>query len=92
MPGQSVSERTARTVAAVLAFVAEGHTLTGGAFRSHVARLVAFLKSLREVPDPKIINLAIKAAETGNSPSGDWLALARESSVPWGRLEKTLKG
>lgn len=36
MPGDSPDVRAARTVAAVLAFVAHGHTLTVGAFRLHV--------------------------------------------------------
>jgi hypothetical protein len=92
MPGKDVSERIARTVTVVLAFVAEGHTLTGGPFRSHMARLVAYLKSVRQVPAQvqEVMNLAIKAAETGTAPPGDWLALAHGANIPWIELEKTL--
>jgi hypothetical protein len=90
MPGQSAPERAARSIAALLAFVASGHTLTSGAFRSHVARLVQYLKSTGEVPDRKILDVAIRAAGTGKVPPGDWLAMARTSSVPWRQVEKAL--
>jgi hypothetical protein len=91
MPGQGVVERAARSVAALLAFVAAGHTLTTGAFRSHVARLVEYLKPVREVPDRSIIDLAIQAAGTGKVPSGEWLELARIPRIPWTRIEKSLR-
>ena len=91
MPGQGVLERAARSVAALLAFVAAGHTLTTGAFRSHVARLVEYLKPVREVPDRSIIDLAIQAAGTGKVPSGEWLELARIPRIPWTRIEKSLR-
>jgi Ca-activated chloride channel family protein len=87
MPGQSAPERAARSVAVLFAFVAAGHTLTGGTFRSHVARLVEYLKSLNR----QIFDAAIRAAGTGNVPPGDWLAVARDSSVPWRQVEKALK-
>ena len=90
MPGGAASERAARSVAALLAFVAAGHTLTTGAFRSHVARLVEYLKSIGEIPDRKVIDLAIRAAASGKVPAGDWLAIARKASVPWRQLEKAL--
>ena len=91
MPGQNVLERAARSVAALLAFVAAGHTLTTGAFRSHVARLVEYLKPVREVPNRSIIDLAIQAADTGKVPSGEWLELARIPRIPWTRIEKSLR-
>ena len=88
MPGQNPSERSARSVALLLAFVAAGHTLTTGAFRSHVARLVQYLTSLNR----KIFDVAIQAARTGNVPPGDWLAAARDSGVPLMiEVEKALK-
>lgn len=90
MPGPSAPERAARSVAVLLAFVASGHTLKNGAFRRHVARLVQYLKSLGEVPDRKIVDAAIRAAGSGKVPPGDWLAMARTSSVAWGQLEKAL--
>jgi hypothetical protein len=93
MPGESDSARAARSVAAVLAFVAAGHTLTVGAFRTHVARLVAFLKSVGGVSDREraLIERAIEAASSGSAPDGDWLALARGSGAQWKRIEKALK-
>jgi hypothetical protein len=77
MPGSNASERAARSVAALLAFVSAGHTLTNGAFRSHVARLAEYLKSTK-VPDRTAIDLALAAARSGKVPSGDWLTTARE--------------
>ena len=55
MPGDDLGARAGRTIAAVLAFGAGGHTLSTGAFRLHVTRLVGFLKSVsvmseREAP------------------------------------------
>jgi hypothetical protein len=87
MPGRNGAERAARSVAVLLAFVAAGHTLTTGALRSHVARLVQYLTSLNR----KIFDVAIQAASTGEVPPGDWLAIARDSSVPWMQVEKALK-
>jgi hypothetical protein len=78
-------------VAALLAFVTAGHTLTSGAFRLHVARLVEYLKPVREVPDRSVIDLAIQAAGTGKVPSGEWLELARTPRIPWTRIEKSLR-
>lgn len=89
MPGGNDEVRAARTVAAVLAFVAEGHTLTRGAFRLHVQRLVAFLQSLAvtKVIAKRWIERAIVAASTGSAPAGEWLALACRPNTGWRRLE-----
>ena len=91
MPGDNVSERAARSVASLLAFVAAGHTLRTGAFRSHVARLVEYLQPLHEVPDSGLIEVAIQAAGTGEVPLGEWLELARIPHIPWARIEKSLR-
>ena len=91
MPGKDISERAARSVTVLLAFVAAGQTVSSGPFRSHVGRLVEFLELARDVPDRKIIELAISAAATGKVPAGDWLALARGSAIGWGRVEKELR-
>jgi hypothetical protein len=48
MPGKSESERAAATFIALACFAAEGHTEKRGAFRSHVKRLVRYLKGLRK--------------------------------------------
>jgi Ca-activated chloride channel family protein len=86
MPGQSESERRARSVAAVFAFVAGGHTLTSGAFRSHVARLVEFLKSAGGIAKDEraAIDRAIEAASSGKAPAGDWIEIARGRAVTGG--------
>ncbi len=93
MPGDSAPARAARSVAAVFAFVAGGHTLTRGAFRAHVARLVAFLESLGGLSDRELacVGRAIAAASTGSAPDEDWLALSRSSGMLWGRIAEVLK-
>jgi Ca-activated chloride channel family protein len=47
MPGKDADERASATLIALLAFVSNGHTAKTGAFRSHVARLTAFLDQTR---------------------------------------------
>jgi ABC-type proline/glycine betaine transport system substrate-binding protein len=93
MPGDSPDVRTARTIAAVFAFVAEGHTLTTGAFRLHVTRLVGFLKSRSVASDQhnRLIQRALDAASTGKAPAGEWLALAHEAGTRWQQIEAALK-
>jgi len=69
MPGKSVSERVSKTVAALHAFVKEGHTMTSGPFRSHVKRLVEYLESVRGL-SPKLqgaVKIAIETARTGTA-------------------------
>src|ERR1700722_11085043 len=68
--GTETATRTARTIAAALAFVAAGHTLTVGAFRLHITRLVEFLKSRIVAADMEmlLIERAIDAASTGKVP------------------------
>ncbi len=92
MPGSTLSERAARTVAAVLAFASEGHTATAGPFRSHVARLVGFLKSIRGLApeEQSIVERAIDAARNGAIPSGNWLTLASLAKPSWQKLERSL--
>jgi len=92
MPGDSPGVRAGRTIAAVLAFVAHGHTLTLGAFRLHVTRLVGFLKSLRVASDMerRMIERAIDSASTGTIPPDQWLVLAREPDTQWKQIEEAL--
>lgn len=89
MPGAEHSERVTRSIAALLALVSAGNTLTTGAFRSHVARLAEFLKAA-SVADRKPIEVALAAALSGKVPPGHWLAIARTPGVPWRKLEKAL--
>jgi Ca-activated chloride channel homolog len=92
MPGDSLSIRAGRTIAAVLAFVAAGHTLTGGAFRLHVTRLVGFLKSLKVGSDreARLIDAALEAASTGKAPAVQWLSLALQPGTRWEDIEAAL--
>ena len=84
--------------AAVLAFVAEGRTLTMGAFRLHVTRLAKFLKSLTAASDnapsdkeARLIEKALDAASTGIGPAGKWLVLARKPGTGWKQIAEALK-
>jgi hypothetical protein len=92
MPGESPTVRAARTIAAILAFVAEGHTLSAGAFRLHVTRLVRFLESLRVASgrEARLIDTALGAASTGKAADGQWLSLARDPGTGWNHNEAAL--
>jgi hypothetical protein len=94
MPGKSPEARASATLAGLLAFLAHGHTPSTGAFRSHVARMVAFLKSLRGLDTRRrqLVDRAIAAARNGHAPSGNWLELARSGGDFWQDLEKELAG
>jgi len=92
MPGETASVRVGRTIAALLAFVAAGHTASSGAFRSHVARLVEFLRRASGVPagEQRVIDRALAAADAGKAPGGGWQALAAAPSANWKEIEKAL--
>lgn len=93
MPGDTVEQRAARTIAALLAFVAEGHTPGTGAFRRHVARIVKFLQSLNPASDreKRLIERALDAAAAGTAPEGEWLVLADASGTGWAQIREALK-
>jgi Ca-activated chloride channel family protein len=91
MPGKTDAVRAARTVAAILAFAGEGHTLTSGAFRLHVRRLVEYLKSLKPTDsEARLIEVALEAAATGKAREASWLALARDPATQWQQIEAVL--
>lgn len=92
MPGQTASIRAARSIATVFAFAAEGHTATSGPFRSHIGRLIAFLKNITGVTagERALIDRAIQLASFGSVPSGDWLGMARKDNPLWSRIENAL--
>jgi hypothetical protein len=48
MPASKESDRAAATLIALACFAIEGHTEKRGAFRSHVQRLVRYLKGLHK--------------------------------------------
>jgi len=88
MPGATEEERVQATILALLAFLAEGHTERSGAFRSHVARLVAYLDTVTHVHP--VVGGIVALARQGRPLEGDW---ARQSPGPafWARLEETLR-
>jgi hypothetical protein len=90
MPGRNADDRGSAGAVALLAFVVNGHTPSSGAFRTHVARLMKFLQSLAGLNAAKrgLLDQALSAAQTGKSPSGDWLILARSGGDRWGALAK----
>jgi hypothetical protein len=90
MPGDRLETRVARSVAALLAFVANGTTVNHGPFRLHARRLVAFLESLRSCPDPALVRAAIDAASTGKRIPGEWLKTAHDPEADWDRIADAL--
>jgi hypothetical protein len=90
--GDSRGVRAGRTIAAIFAFVAEGHTRSAGAFRLHVERLVRFLKSIgaESETERRVMEKALETASRGNVPPGQWLALANESGTRWKQIEAAL--
>jgi Ca-activated chloride channel family protein len=93
MPGDTPSARAGRTIAAVLAFVAAGHTPAEGAFRSHVGRLVAFLQSMAGVStrEKALIERALQSVAAGIAPPANWQKLASSPAPSWKDLEKALR-
>jgi hypothetical protein len=59
MPGQDETERILKTLLALLAFAAEGHSASSGPFRAHMRRMLEFTES--RLPGP----LAPGKAEAG---------------------------
>jgi hypothetical protein len=90
LPGKEISNRAARSAAALLAFVAAGHTERQGAFRLHVQRLLAFLQSLACIAtiQSELIRAVIASAQSGKAWEGDWLNLARAGRGIWPALRK----
>ena len=90
MPGKDAEARAGASIAALFAFLSHGHTPTSGAFRSHVSRLVAFLKSLQGLSPKRqaLVDAALDRAAKGRSPAGDWLATTRAAGNPWKQIAK----
>jgi Ca-activated chloride channel family protein len=85
MPGDTPAARAARTVAAIFAFAAEGHTLGSGPFRLHLRRLIDYLKAV--VPQSDAQKRALAAALAGKAPKGEWVRLARQNRTRWSDIE-----
>jgi hypothetical protein len=92
MPGKNRESRAIATIIAVLTFLSHGHSPGGGAFRSHVARLVSFLKSLTGLSgqQQEVIDAVIELARKGTAPAGDWITLARTSGNHWKEVERRI--
>ena len=85
MPGQDEKQRVTRSIAALYAFISHGHTPGTGAFRSHVARLLEFLKNSDNLhaTEKRIVERVFAAASTGHAPTGEWLTIAQRKVVSW---------
>jgi len=92
MPGKNRESRASATVIALLAFLSQGHTDTRGAFRSHVGRLVSFLKSLTSLPSlqQQIVDAVIELAYRGTAPVGEWITLAHTPGNHWYEVERSV--
>jgi hypothetical protein len=92
MPGENAELRASATVIALLAFLSQGHTPTRGAFRSHVARLVSFLKSLTglSIHQQQVVEAVIEMARKGTTPAGKWITLARTAGMHWREVESVV--
>lgn len=77
LPGKDHDERWVTTAIALFCFLAEGHTATSGAFRAHVRKLIAFLKTAASTPTDARKYRLVELAEEITVPSGAWLGLAR---------------
>jgi Ca-activated chloride channel family protein len=73
MPGRNEEERIWASLITLLCFQAEGHTMTSGTFRSHAARLAAFLDS--RAGDP-LVRKAVERVKKGSGVPGEWTTLA----------------
>jgi hypothetical protein len=93
IPGQDSASRAAASVIALMAFVSQGHTPTRGAFRSHVARLVTFLKSLSGLSSrqQQLVAVVVECAHKGIAPAGDWLGLVLKPGDPWKEVESLVR-
>ena len=89
MPGKTADARAGATLTALLAFLSQGHTMSSGAFRSHVTRLVQFLRALSGLSERhhRVTAEVLGKAGVGESVPGDWLRLAQKAGDPWKALE-----
>jgi hypothetical protein len=90
LPGKNTSDRAARTAAVLLAFVAAGQSENEGAFRLHVHRMMAFLRSAAglSTAENDVIRAVLQAASSGTPWEGDWVEVARGRWGVWRALRK----
>ncbi len=95
MPGSTDHERILATLLALLRLLEEGHSLTSGAFRVHVQRLVAFLEA--RIPTlgeerKKIAAAVVEMAKAGESVPGEWTATqAANAAAQWRQIQRALR-
>jgi hypothetical protein len=90
LPGNNPDSRAGATIVALLAFLSQGHTATNGVFRSHVSRLVRFLKSLNGL-SPNHQQLLATVVTLNSAPPGDWLNLTKTSGDHWKQIARAVK-
>ena len=77
MPAQDDEERWVATATVLLCFLEKGHTAKSGAFRTHVNKLVAFLKAAPSTAADKLKRQLVEQVEKGCDLSGNWQERAR---------------
>ncbi len=96
MPGKNDFERVVRSLAAVLAFMIEGHTAMAGAFRAHVQRLMRFLETSAFPSLAATDRLALSEvlAWIKKRPKPTWKTselLAWNETEAWERIRQTVR-
>ena len=83
MPGKDASDRLLKTLIALLAFAAMGHTPDSGPFRMHLDRMLRFVES--NLPGRlsrrrrKAATAVVEAVKAGATPNAFWKLVARET-------------
>lgn len=92
MPGRDAEARAIATITVLFAFLSRGHTASKGAFRMHVARLMAFLESLKglSAEQQKVVSAVLDRSRRGAAPRGDWAALAGQPGDHWTEVEQAV--
>lgn len=95
MPGGTDAERYTRSFIALLFFVQNGHTLTAGAFRTHVRKLLEYLDAFPAdrrgrgkverlladlVRDWGGLDEILRRIRSGETPPGDYSALVKQTT------------
>jgi hypothetical protein len=87
MPGTNEEERVLSTVLALLCFLSEGHSEKAGAFRSHVKKLVSYLRSVED--QYPTLRIVLTLAARGESLPGDWFERSPTREL-WKEIEQAL--
>jgi Ca-activated chloride channel family protein len=103
--GKTEEERVLATILALLHFLAGGHSVSGGAFRAHVRRLVEFLeawlkrpagpsgKSAKELEEANlrvdVVKKIVEQGRSGRALPGDWSKRKPEPGL-WTELAAAL--